>query len=218
MVRPLQQCKERGGLWQYIEEPRPFGKDCPFSEYSSCCLRADDERAADVSFRIPDRTVAEGPVDIDQLSVTIDRNQLIFVPAGLTAFHDVVDQRTDDGPDLGPALLSTLAQGRRMLIGTDAWTIRIVIELDQVFPPPEEHGLPGTEKRIHGRKQKLRPPLHWANRSCAPVEGADPIRHLARAVDGARRTIELAFRLRHFALSLNGVRHYASDSISVTGQ
>src|SRR5258707_630537 len=183
MVRPLEQGEECGRLLQDVKEPCPFRKHCPFGEHPSGCRRADHESAANLSFHIPYGAVAKGPINIDQVAVAVDGNELIFAPAGLSALHYVLDQRTDDGPYLGPAFRAGLAQGGRMLVRADAWPVGIVIELDQIFTPPQEHGLARAEQRIYRGKKQLRPVPDIADGSLAPVEGANPIRHLARSID-----------------------------------
>ena len=141
---------------------------------------ADDKDSADVA-TAADRTVAVGPVDVFEFAVAIDGDELVFVPAGLTAGHDRFDLRADDGPNLGPALFSTLAESAGVLVLADAGTVSIVIKLDVLFAPPEEHGMAGAEDGVDGGDEGLRPLLDGTDRGHAPVVGAGEVRHLACA-------------------------------------
>jgi hypothetical protein len=109
------------------------------------------------------------------------------VPGCLTAGHDGFDLRSDDRPDFGPALDAILSQRERMLVGSEAGAIVIVVELDEVFAPPEKHRLPGGQHGVDGDDQRLRPLLDGADGGLAPVERASEIGHLAGAEDTVLR-------------------------------
>ncbi len=154
-----------------------------FGEEPAGGFGADDESAADGSGGVAHGAVAVGPIDVFQLSVADDGDELILVPACLTAGHDGFDLGSDDWPYLGPALDAILSQRARMFVGPEAGAIGVVIELDEVFAPPEKHWVPGGEHGVDGDEQRFGPLLDWADRGLAPIERASEIGHLAGAED-----------------------------------
>jgi hypothetical protein len=144
----------------------------------------DDECAADLSAGVADWTVAIGPIDVFQVSISEDGDELILVPGCLTAGHDGFDLRSDDGPYLRPALDAILSQSARMLVGAEAGAVGVVIELDEVFAPPQKHRVPGGEHGVDGDEQCFRPLVDRADGGLAPVERASAFGHLAGAEDG----------------------------------
>ena len=156
---------------------------------------ADDKDAADVG-TAADRTVAVGPVDVLEFAVAIDGDELVLVPAGFAAGEDRFDLGADNGPNLGPALFSALAESAGVLVLSDAGTVSIVIKLDVLFAPPEEHGMAGTEDGVDGGDEGLRPLLDGTDRGNAPVVGAGEVRHLTCAIDLVWLAISCCLRKR----------------------
>src|SRR5258707_6071272 len=72
-------------------------------------IAAHHEHAAN-AVALVNRAVAVGPVDLLQLAVTRDRNQLGLVPRRHATAHHLLDLRTDNMPDFGPALPSALPE------------------------------------------------------------------------------------------------------------
>ena len=105
------------------------------------------------------------------------------MPTGLASRQDGFDLRPDDGPYLGPALFSALAEGVGMLVFADAGAVGVVIELDVLFTPPEEHGVARAEHGVDGGEEGFGPLSNGADRGRAPVVGAGKVRHLAGAED-----------------------------------
>jgi molybdopterin converting factor small subunit len=97
--------------------------------------------------------------------------------------HDGFDLRSDDGPDLGPALDGFLSEGAGMLVGADAGAIGVVIELNEVFAPPEEHRLAGGKHGVDGDEQGFGPVVDGANGSPGPVKRVGETGHLAGTED-----------------------------------
>jgi molybdopterin converting factor subunit 1 len=172
--------------WSLLEETvEPFlaCAEVLLGEEASGCVGADDKGAADDSGGVADGTVAVGPVDVFEFSVAEDGDELVFVPGGFAGGHDGVDLRTDDRPDLRPAVDAALAEGAGMLVGSDAGAVGVVVELDEVFAPPEEHGIAGGEEGVDSDQQDVGPLFDGANGSLAPIKGTGTICHLAGAVD-----------------------------------
>ena len=71
-----------------------------------------------------------------------------------------------------------------MLVGPDAGAVGVVVELDEVVSPPEEHGMAGGEEGVDGDEQDVRPLFDGADGSLAPIKGASAVGHLAGAADG----------------------------------
>ena len=127
---------------------------------------ADDEHAADaVGLRvIVDRAEAVGPPNVLAPAMAGHRYELVLVPGGTLPGHHQLDLRADDVPDLGPALAATLAQRTRMALGTHRPAVGVVIELDQLGPPPDEHRVVAVEQEAHCRTQSLGPASGGAKR------------------------------------------------------
>ena len=96
---------------------------------------------------------------LPQPAATGDRQQLVFVRRPLAAGHDLLDLRTQDVPDFVPAFPAALAQRGRVEFGSRGLAIGIVIELNELRTPPEQHRVVGIQQQAHSRPQALRPGL-----------------------------------------------------------
>ena len=94
-----------------------------------------------------DGTVAIGPVDVLEPTVPGDRDQGVFLPGGAATRHDLVDLRPDDVPDFRPYLARGPANGTGMPFGAYRAPIGVVVEAQQVRPPPDVHRVPGVEQQ-----------------------------------------------------------------------
>ena len=74
-----------------------------------------------------------------------------------------------------------------MLVGADAGSVGVVIELNELFAPPEEHGLAGGKQGVDGDEQGFGPMLDGAYRGAAPVELTGETGHFASAEDEVLR-------------------------------
>src|SRR3978361_2079737 len=101
-------------------------------------VTADDQHAPNFAV-VVDRAVAIGPPDILPYTVAGDRNQSILVPHRAAAAGDQIDLRADDRPDFGPALAPWSPQRRRVPLRSHRSGIGIVIELNKILAPPDEH-------------------------------------------------------------------------------
>jgi hypothetical protein len=61
------------------------------------------------------------------------------MPTGLAAVHYSFDLGSDDVPYLLPALSSRLPKRARMFVFANAGAICVVVKLDELVAPPEEH-------------------------------------------------------------------------------
>ena len=111
----------------------------PLAHHARCRLGADDERAANAARLVEHRRISVGPVALFDPPVAKDRDERVLVPARFRASHDIVDLRPDDGPDLPPAVGAPLAHRRRVFAVSEAGKVRVVVELDEIRAPPEEH-------------------------------------------------------------------------------
>jgi hypothetical protein len=126
-------------------------------------VAANHENAADAVCFI-DRAVAVGPVDLFEPAVTRDRDQLILMPGGAAAAHHLFDLGTDDGPDFGPAFAPMLAECAGMPLRTHGLTVGVVVKLNQLRPPPDEHRVVGVEQNANRGSQALRPGIRRTDR------------------------------------------------------
>ena len=150
------------------------------------------EDAADAVAFI-DRAVAVGPPDLFEPAVTRDRHQLVLMPGGAAAAHHLFDLGTDDGPDFGPAVAAALAERARVPLRTHGLAVGVVIELDQLRTPPDEHRVVGVEQDAHRRSQALRPGFRRPDRGRGPVVRARQCAHLPAAGEKIRifRSVEI---------------------------
>ena len=119
---------------------------------------ADHQHAADAAGRlVVDRAVAVSPPHILAPAVAGDRHQLVLVPGRAPPRHDQLDLRADDVPDLGPALAPALAERAGMALRSHRLAVGVVVELDQLRAPPDEHRVAAVEQQPDGRAQALRP-------------------------------------------------------------
>ena len=143
-------------------------------------VAANHQHAADAIVLV-DRTIAVGPPDLFEPAVARHRNELVLVPGRAAAAHHLLDLRTDDRPDLGPAFPSALAERARVALGSHGLAIGVVVELDQFGTPPDEHRVVGIEQDAHRRAQALRPGFGSAKRGRGPVMGPRQRAHLPAA-------------------------------------
>ena len=134
-------------------------------------VAANHQNAADPTV-IVDRTVAIGPEMLPQPALVSDRQQLVFVRGPLAACHDLLDLRSEDVPDFLPAFPTALAQRGRMEFGSHGLAIGVVVELNELRTPPEQHRVIGVQQQAHGRPQALRPGLGRPQRTGRPAISA----------------------------------------------
>ncbi len=159
-------------------------------------VAANDEHPADTVIFV-DRAEAVGPVDLLQLAVTRDWNELIFMPGRTAAAHHLLDLATDNVPDFRPAFPSALTERARMAFGTQRPAIGVVIKLDEMRPPPDEHRVVGIEQQPYGRPQTLRPDFRGAQRAGRPVVSPRQCAHFPAAGEKIRRTRYIDFHMRN---------------------
>src|SRR5262245_33380956 len=119
--------------------------------------------------------MAVGPVRLFDKTVAQDGHELIFVPDGRPPLQYVVDLRRNDGPNLLPAVSTSLPHRRRMLAATEARQIRVVVELDELGAPPKEHRVPRMQNGAHQRLKAAGPILRGTERRPAPIDRANEL-------------------------------------------
>ena len=144
--------------------------------------------AADAPSVVEHGRVAVGPVHVLDRAVAKDRNERVLVPAGPAAPHHVVDLGADDRPDLRPALATGLAHRGRMLADAEARHVGVVVDLDQVRSPPQEHRVTGAQHHRHRRLQRSRPAGHRPQGGSGPVDAAD---QRARLTPSSKDPVEI---------------------------
>ena len=150
-------------------------------------VTANHEHAADATAVI-DRAIAVRPIDLLESAVARDRNELIFMPGRAATAHHLLDLRTDDGPDFGPALPPTLTERAWMPLGAHRLAVGVVIKLDQLRTPPDEHRVVCVEHYAYRRAKTLRPSLRPSQRVRRPAIGSRQRAHLPAAGEKIRMT------------------------------
>jgi hypothetical protein len=171
-------------------DARQLGLAFPQCDRSQMVLghvAANHEHAADAVVFV-DRTVAVGPVNLLQPAVTRHRNELVLVPRRAAAAHHLLDLGADNVPDFRPALPSPLTERAWMALGSHGLTIGVVIELNELLAPPDEHRVVGIEQDAHRRPQALWPALGLPQWACRPVIGPHQRAHLPAAGEKIRRS------------------------------
>src|SRR5260370_3959433 len=143
-------------------------------------VAANHEHAADAVVFV-DRAVAVGPVDLLEPAVTRHRNELLLMPRRASAAHHLLDLGTDNVPDFRPALPSTLTERPQMALGSQGRPIGVVIELNKLRTPPDEHRVVGIEQNAQRGSQALRPGLGLPQRTRRPVVRPRQRAHLPAA-------------------------------------
>jgi hypothetical protein len=123
---------------------------------------------------------------LPQPALTGDRHQLIFVERSLAAIHHLLDLRTQDAPDFVPAIPAALAQRRGMEVRSRGLAIGVVIELNELRSPPQQHRLMGIQQQAHSRPQALRPGFRRPQRATVPAMSARQSAHFPAAGEKIR--------------------------------
>ena len=145
-----------------------------------CRLLANHERATNASIVVADWAVAVGPPDVFEPTVALDGQILVFVPCGVAPRHHLIDLRTDCNPAVTPELAAACAEGPRVpATAPQDVPVVVVVELDELGPPPEEHRVSRGEHDANGCPQALRPARDGSERRGCPVEGTAQCAHLA---------------------------------------
>ena len=155
----------------------PLGDDAPGG------LGADDEGPAHGPVVAEDGRVAVRPVRLLDALVAPDRDIPVFIPGRPGVTHHVVDLRTDDRPDLRPAVPAPLPHRGGMLAFSEAGHVGVVVDLDEFRSPPEEHGMAGPEHDAHDRLESRGPRVERAERRLRPIETAHEGAGLAPAFE-----------------------------------
>lgn len=113
-------------------------------------LGARDEDPSDPSGLVPDGAVRV--VEVALLGEPVALEDEEAVPHGRgAAGEDPLDHRLDDGPDLPPASAPLLPHGFRVLRLAEDGAVRVVVELDELAAPPDEHRVLRGEEDGDGR-------------------------------------------------------------------
>ncbi len=176
-------------LGELFGDARQFGLALPQDGGRKIILGhvpAHDQHATDAVVLV-DRAEAVGPVDLFQPAMARHRNELVLMPGRAAAAHHLLDLGADNVPDFGPAFPAALTERARMTLGSHGLAVRVVIELDQFGPPPDEHRVIGVEQDSHRGAQALRPGLRRPQLTCGPVIGPHQRAHLAAAGEEIRK-------------------------------
>ena len=109
------------------------------------------------------RTVGDGEVALLEVAVAVDLELDVLHPRGGAAVERLIDQRTDDVEDLAPAFAHRAAEVLRVL-RAEHGAIGVVVDLDVLGPPPQEHREAVGEQQAHHHAQAHRPALRRPER------------------------------------------------------
>ena len=143
----------------------------------------DDQRSANPAVVVVDRAVPVGPVHLFDSAVTKNRNEIVVVPRRPASGHHRLYLRSDGRPDPGPELPASCAERGRMPVSTEAWTVAVVIELDEAQNPTRGTSDAGSSEGCRGPSADCRtierwaPPVSSTSQTC---ESGGPSRRLPR--------------------------------------
>src|SRR4029077_8174900 len=111
---------------------------------------ADHKHAADLVLDV-DGAIPIGPPYVLTPAVTRHWHKLIDVPCGAFAGHNEFNLGPNDVPDLHPTIITALAERTRVTFRPHGLPVGVVIKLDQLRSPPDEHRvLAGEQKANRG--------------------------------------------------------------------
>ncbi len=127
---------------------------------------------------VRDGAVRDDEVRLLQEPPPVDQHVQIVAPRRRLAAVRRLDHRADDVPDLRPAFGGGLAHRARMLVAQHG-PVGVVVDLDELRSPPQQHGEPVVQQQADHGPQRLRPALDGPERRRRPVDGAHQGGHLA---------------------------------------
>ena len=164
------------------EKPKPA-----FTQHSFRFFRTSAENPSYGAIVVRDRAVGKRKVCFLGIAVPLHQQKSLVIPRALAfAQHSPGLGTNRDIPNLMPQLWCGGAQGSRMT-GAQHWNIRIVIDIDVLGTPPDEHRITGMQHDPDRRFQAVRPILEWPERGRGPIEGADAVTHFSAAKPEVRK-------------------------------
>src|SRR5262249_3365039 len=112
------------------------------------CLAANDQCPANSPVSVANGAVAIGPIHILQLAVAINRHELISMPRRLASIHYPLNLRSNDRPNLRPTFRAPLTKSLWMFVFANTGAVSIVVELDQLRPPPKKHRMTRGKQHV----------------------------------------------------------------------
>ena len=130
--------------------------------------RAEDAADAVARIGVGQRTVRPREVRFADEAMPVDVEQNVLVPRRRAAVLDREQLRSDRVPDLAPAVARCLAQSDGMFAAHDR-KVGVVVELDEVRPPPEHHREAAGQHDVEDRPQFQRPGFRGTERCARPI-------------------------------------------------
>lgn len=136
------------------------------------------EQSADPAVVAGNGTVREREIGFLAVAVALHEEQQVLVEGRLPVQQDGIGARADLVPDLGPHVAPGTAQ-RRRVARPEHRDVGVVVDVDELSPPPHEHGIARGQHDADRRLQALRPGLRRAERRPGPVVAPHQRAHLA---------------------------------------
>src|SRR6185503_16553551 len=116
-----------------------------------------------------------------EVVVAIDQEELIVRPGSPPALQHAIEHGPDDRPDLRPDIPAARTERPWVLGLTEHRAIGVVVQHDEVVPPPDQDGETRPQADIEGGTKAGRPSLYRAERCARPVDGRHELTHVAAA-------------------------------------
>ena len=149
-----------------------------------------DQHTADRAAIIGNRAVGEREVGLLEKALSLDRQQQVLVPRRRAAGQDSFGHGPDDVPDFGPDLVAGRSDRPRMLVAKDG-AVPVVVDLDEIGPPPDQHGESTAEHHADNGPQAGGPGFRSArarNATSRTREAARPSHRVRQTAQRSRAT------------------------------
>ena len=167
-------CARLGGGRGKLAQQRQL----PLADYTLRIVAVGAKNAADAAVVCWDRAIGEGVVGLLRIAVALHDEELRFHIGAFLAAHRLGQHGRDVVPDLAPDFLGRPAERPRMLAADDR-LVGVIIEVDQLGPPPDPDRLAGSQHNADRGLETLRPSFRRTERRRRPVEFAQQYRELA---------------------------------------
>ncbi len=131
-------------------------------------LGDDAEHAPDGAVIGGERAVGEGVIGFLGVAAALQQQHQALVPGRRAGVQNVVDARTDIGPDLRPDIAGRLAQ-RPGVLDAKGRRIGVVVKEGEVLAPSHPHRIARGDHDPQDCHQAVRPCLAGTDTRCRPV-------------------------------------------------
>jgi hypothetical protein len=187
-VVPMRGQRPGGALASRLHRPRvgrgraevPQNTHPALPEHAPGLVAARTEHAANIPPIIGYRAVRVPEVCLLGIAVPLHDEGQLLGRDRLSLVEDQLQLGAQRVPNFSPDLPSWLPE-RPRVPPPEEGDVRIVVEIDELTPPPDEHGTRGTQDDLQRDLERVRPHFTRSDWGFRPVEGAHQCSNLATA-------------------------------------